>query len=642
MTAKIPSKVELEESFKELLKNNEYEANRFFYNKYVKNSNYLFVMSWKISISDYDNMIDGAQSINVFYNNNRDGEDYFEVRYFSDESLTPIITYKSIKDDEKFKIIEEDEDRLIVEYGSYPQTKIINPDIFNNLVMKFHTAILEEVGEFTFKIYKDGKKDKAKKYRDKETGKEYAFVTEKEDVLYFSIEDMTVDDLTRINCTCGEFLPIKWIVNKKTGLMLPLTGLIISENFGEYRTSKLREYLESGEFFADIGVASFEKVEERKTTMPWGKKEESKSQSLSDEIKRVLMGSHRIPYLVGHPGIGKTAIAKSINKNYLTYNISTFTPDRFTGKTALIPGKVKNTIDENGISYSETISAGTTSVALPDWYNDLIEMSNSCAKNNERCILFFDEFDKLTPNMQVFINGVVDTPRTIANLVIPDNVDIVFAGNTEEYSDASFNISGEVESRLTRIDVKTDWKAWLSWAIKNDVDPLVRAYILSYKDSVLIQDVVDNTGKYDYTKSLTPRSWEQKISEEIKISRKLGEYPKLSFYMSSDAEKKFEDFMNNYFNLRVEDIVKGTYGDFDTFSMDYTLFIEIANKLSVIVSNEEELENALSFIKKLNNSEIQILFEKQWLTFNNSEDDIIMLREAKSVVFDESEVVKHG
>ena len=112
--------------------------------------------------------------------------------------------------------------------------------------------------------------------------------------------------------------------------------------------------------------------------------------------------------------------------------------------------------------------------------------------------------------------------------------------------------------------------------------------------------------------------------------------------MSSDAEKKFEDFMNNYFNLRVEDIVKGTYGDFDTFSMDYTLFIEIANKLSVIVSNEEELENALSFIKKLNNSEIQILFEKQWLTFNNSEDDIIMLREAKSVVFDESEVVKHG
>jgi SpoVK/Ycf46/Vps4 family AAA+-type ATPase len=423
--------------------------------------------------------------------------------------------------------------------------------------------------------------------------------------------------------------------------MIPLTGLMISENYGNYRTSKLREYLESGEFFADIGVATFEKIEEKTTTMPWGKKEESKKNSLSKEINRVLMGSHRIPYLVGHPGIGKTAIAKSINKNYLAYNISTFTPDRFTGKTALIPGKTKIITDENGVTYSEAIEPGTTSIALPDWYNDLCDMAKKCAVKGEKCVLFLDEFDKLTPNMQVFINGVVDTPRTIANLVIPDNVDIIFAGNTEEYSDASFNISGEVESRLTRIEVQADFHGWMSWAIKNNIDPLVRAYLLANKKD-LVKDVTDSKGKYDYCKSLTPRSWDQKISEEIKISRRTGEYPKLGLYMSSDMESKFEEFMNYYFNLRIEDILNGTYGEVDTFAMDYSKFIEIANNLSVVVSNEEQLENAMIFIKQLNNPEIQTLFEKLWIKFNNTEEDIIMLREIKSVVFDESEVVRHG
>jgi len=640
MKAKIPSKVELEESFMELLKKDILGTNDFYTNPYTDGVIRKFFPSSYINIIDINEPNTSQCLKGIFFKTN---DEYFKkLRDFAADPLHPVISYKSIKDDEKCKIVEEDDERLIVEYGSYPQTKIVDPNILNNLVLKYYTGILEEVGEFTFKIYEDGKKDKAKKYRDKETGKEYAFVTEKEDVLHFSIEDMTVDDLNRTNCTCGEILPIRWIVNKKTNLMLPLTGLMISENYGEYRNSKLRDYLESGDFFNDIGVASLEKEEIKTTSMPWGKKEESKPKDLSEEINRILMGSHRIPYLVGHPGIGKTAIAKSINKNYLAYNISTFTPDRFTGKTALVPGKVKVTTDETGVSYSETISEGTTTIALPDWYKDLIKMSEKCAKNNERCVLFFDEFDKLTPNMQVFINGVVDTPRTIANLVIPENVDIVFAGNTEEYSDASFNISGEVESRLTRLEVKPNWKSWMSWAIKNGVDPLVRAFVASYKDDVLVKDVKDETGKYDYSKSLTPRSWEQKISTEIQVSRKLGEYPNLGLYMSPDDERKFEEFMNNYFKLRVEDIINGSYGEVDTFSMDYSLYIEIVNKLAVIVSNEEELENALSFIKQLNTPEIEVSFEKQWLNFNNKEEDIIMLREIKSVVFDESEVVRHG
>ena len=640
MIAKILSKKELEENFKELLMKNEYHKNKFIDCPNDDEITILFNSYHCISVTDMKTLGE-SQEISVIYYNNGSNNYFNKFFSFGDDSITPALSFDSIKEKNNYNVINEDEESFLIEYGSYPQTKIISRDVFNNLVVKFHTAELVETGEITFKIYEDGTKDKLKRYKDTTTGKEYAFVTEKEGKLCFSIEDMTADDLVRTNCTCGEILPIKWIVNKKTGLMIPLTGLMVSENYGDYRTSKLKEYLESGEFFVDIGVTSLEKKEEETTTMPWGKKEDKKNNSLCEEITRVLMGAHRIPYLVGHPGIGKTAIAKSINKNYLAYNISTFTPDRFTGKTALIPGKTKIITDENGVTYSEAIEPGTTSIALPDWYNEMCDMAKKCAAKSEKCVLFLDEFDKLTPNMQVFINGVVDTPRTIANLVIPDNVDIIFAGNTEEYSDASFNISGEVESRLTRIDVKADFQGWMAWAIKNNIDPLVRAYLLANKDD-LVKDVTDSKGKYDYCKSLTPRSWDQKISEEIKISRITGEYPKLSLYMSSDMEHKFEEFMNSYFNLRVEDIINGSYGEVDTFAIDYSQFIEIAKNLAVVVSNEEQLENALKFIKKINNSEIQVVFEKLWIDYNNTDEDIIMLREVKENVFNESEVIRRG
>ena len=54
------------------------------------------------------------------------------------------------------------------------------------------------------------------------------------------------------------------------------------------------------------------------------------------------------------------------------------------------------------------------------------------------------------------------------------------------------------------------------------------------------------------------------------------------------------------------------------------------------------MENALKYIKKINNPEIQVVFEKLWIDYNNTDEDIIMLREVKENVFNESEVIRHG
>ena len=255
-------------------------------------------------------------------------------------------------------------------------------------------------------------------------------------------------------------------------------------------------------------------------------------------------------------------------------------------------------------------------------------MSNRCRQSNEKCVLLLDEFDKLTPNMQVFINGIVDNPRTIAGWEIPDNVDIILAGNTEEYSDAAFNISGEVASRLTKIEVSAEAIDWLKWASKHDIDPIVRAYLHNFPNKI-IQDVKDKDGDYDYAMSLTPRSWDQKISEELKASRKIQEFPYLEPYMDKKNREEFEEFISMYFELGVEEILKGNIPA-EVFDLTHDKIQIIINCLIATATTEEEITNALTFIRQNNLSEYQALFEKRWIEINDTDEDIIRLKLAKS------------
>ena len=70
----------------------------------------------------------------------------------------------------------------------------------------------------------------------------------------------------------------------------------------------------------------------------------------------------------------------------------------------------------------------------------------------------------------------------------------------------------------------------MKWASKNNIDPIVKAYLHNFPDKI-IQDVKDKDDQYDYALSLTPRSWDQKISEELKAAREIQSYPYLEPYM---------------------------------------------------------------------------------------------------------------
>ncbi len=572
-----------------------------------------FDISTVLTLKDFDNVAGNGSTYDPYLH--KLGTDFSTNDYWY---ILPIIRFEEIK--ESCKIISEDDNTITVQYGRGLTSQASTSDALRKINMDSMMGdIVEANRKITIFLSKDGKKTQLRVFKNHQTGEEYVFMKKK--------DDGTFDDSLDTQVTfVGVISPLTWTVDKKTGLAICSNPLFLSERSGcEYEQSALSKFLESDEFVEELGIHQ-EKKQEKSSSInnPFGDKKGKLS--LEQKIKRILMGEKRIPYLVGHPGIGKTQIAKSINKNCLSFNIATFTPDTFTGKTSIIPGD--KVITQDGDKTIEHNEKGRTATTEPEWHTKLVEMSNRCRQSNERCVLLLDEFDKLTPNMQVFINGIVDNPRTIAGWEIPDNVDIILAGNTEEYSDAAFNISGEVASRLTKIEVSAEAIDWLKWASKHDIDPIVRAYLHNFPNKI-IQDVKDKDGDYDYAMSLTPRSWDQKISEELKASRKIQAFPYLEPYMDKKNKEEFEEFISMYFELGVEEILKGNIPA-DVFNLTHDRIQIIINCLIATATTEEEITNALTFIRQNNLNEYQALFEKRWTEINDTDEDILKLKLAKS------------
>lgn len=570
-----------------------------------------FNISTQIVLKDYDDVANKGATYLPYI-------DSMSLDYYNYNYTLPIIRFEEIKNSSQ--IISENDDTFTIQYGSGLTSQISTSDALLKINRYSKMGdIIETNRKITILLSKDGKKTQLRVFKNQQTGEEYVFMKKKDDG---SFDDSLDTQATFV----GVISPLTWTVDKKTGLAICSNPLFLSEKSGcKYEQTALSKFLESDEFVEELGMHQ-EKKQEKSSSInnPFGDKKGKLS--LEQKIRRILMGEKRIPYLVGHPGIGKTQIAKSINKNCLSFNIATFTPDTFTGKTSIIPGD--KIITQQGDKTVEHNEKGRTATTEPEWHTKLVEMSNKCRQSNERCVLLLDEFDKLTPNMQVFINGIVDNPRTIAGWKIPDNVDIILAGNTEEYSDAAFNISGEVASRLTKIEVSAEAIDWLKWASKHDIDPIVRAYLHNFPNKI-IQDVKDKDGDYDYAMSLTPRSWDQKISEELKASRKIQAFPYLEPYMDKKNREEFEEFISMYFELGVEEILKGNIPA-DIFDLTHDRIQIIINCLIATATTEEEITNALTFIRQNDLSEYQALFEKRWIEINDTDQDILRLKLAKN------------
>ena len=218
-------------------------------------------------------------------------------------------------------------------------------------------------------------------------------------------------------------------------------------------------------------------------------------------------GSYLIPierqrpiFLIGPPGIGKTAIMEQI-ANELGVGLVSYSMTHHTRQSTLgLPFIEKKTYGGNEYNVSEY----TMSEIIASVY-DMVEQTGL-----REGILFLDEIncvsETLAPSMLQFLQY-----KIFGRHRVPDGWIVVTAGNPPEYNNSVREFDIVTWDRLKRIDVEPEYDVWKEYAYKKGVHPAILTYLdIRKSDFYKIETSVDGKS------FVTARGWSD-LSDMMKL-----------------------------------------------------------------------------------------------------------------------------
>ena len=192
-----------------------------------------------------------------------------------------------------------------------------------------------------------------------------------------------------------------------------------------------------------------------------------------DEYGRyaISIEKQRPVFLIGPPGIGKTAImeqiAKELDVAFVSYSMTHHTRQSALG----LPFITKKTY--GGKEYE--VSEYTMSEIIASVYEKME------ATGKSEGILFLDEIncvsETLAPSMLQFLQYKVFGRHSVPNGWI-----VVTAGNPPEYNNSVREFDIVTWDRLKRLDVEPDFEVWKEYAYQKGVHPAVITFLETKKD----------------------------------------------------------------------------------------------------------------------------------------------------------------
>ena len=209
-------------------------------------------------------------------------------------------------------------------------------------------------------------------------------------------------------------------------------------------------------------------------------------QEAKEEIARTIRaytkrnpdGTHRIPpekqrplFLVGPPGIGKTAIMKQIAAEtgcgLVAYSMTHHTRQSAIGLPFIAEkeyGGQKCPVTE--YTMSEIVAS----------IYDYME-----ATGKRSGILFLDEINCVSETLAPVMLQLLQN-KTFGNVPLPEDWIIVTAGNPPEYNKSVREMDMVTLDRVKHMEIEADLAVWQRYALANDVHPAIRAYLSVYPD----------------------------------------------------------------------------------------------------------------------------------------------------------------
>ena len=252
--------------------------------------------------------------------------------------------------------------------------------------------------------------------------------------------------------------------------------------------------------------------------------------------------------LMGGPGIGKTAVMRQIAEE-MGISLVSYTITHHTRQSAIgLP------------SISKKIYGGEEHLVTEYTMSEIVAaVYDQIARSGiSEGILFLDEIncvsETLAPTMLQFLQY-----KTFGNHRVPDGYVIVTAGNPPEYNRSVREFDIVTLDRVRLLEVKEDFPAWKSYALKQGIHGAVTSYLEIKKDH-FYSVKADLRGK----RFATPRGWED-LSDSLKVYEALSLPVEESFTYSFLQDREIAESFTAYYELyrkyrefyRVEDILAG-------------------------------------------------------------------------------------
>ncbi len=221
----------------------------------------------------------------------------------------------------------------------------------------------------------------------------------------------------------------------------------------------------------------------------------------------VIPSEHQRPvFLLGAPGIGKTAIMEQIAEE-LGIGIVSYSMTHHTRQSALgLPRIERRAFDGMEFDTSEY----TMSEIIAAIY-DYMERTGL-----RTGILFLDEIncvsETLYPSMLQFLQF-----KTFGKFKVPEGWVVACAGNPPEYNRSVHEFDIVTLDRLREMDVEPDYSAWRAYATERGLHPSVTTFLEAKKDCFYRVSTKPGGGKA----FVTARGWED-LACVIGLHEQLG------------------------------------------------------------------------------------------------------------------------
>lgn len=239
-----------------------------------------------------------------------------------------------------------------------------------------------------------------------------------------------------------------------------------------------------------------------------------------DQIKNAMtayftkdeLGNYVLPierqrpvFLMGPPGIGKTAVMEQIAQE-LDVALLSYSMTHHTRQSALGLPYISHKV-YGGTEYA--VSEYTMSEIIASVY-DMMETTGK-----REGILFLDEIncvsETLSPIMLQFLQY-----KIFGRHRVPKGWIVVTAGNPPEYNNSVHEFDIVTWDRLKRVDVEPDYTVWKEYAVNTGVHPAVTTYLDIKKDN--FYRVESTVGGKSF---VTARGWDD-LSQMIRLYEQNG------------------------------------------------------------------------------------------------------------------------